>query len=158
MSHTEHKVGQLVPIDFDGTIEEKCKHVVTELTVFKKEAYHHSYKDVLEDGGYRAYYIGDNEVYQIVNNESFEDDTSIFKAVQNNDGTIDYEVRFYNGGCGFNEALDYAMKNKVDSLTSSAEDIISFFSDRVGFDDWFANIDKDIQQKLISELQEFLDS
>jgi len=33
---------------------------------------------------------------------------------QNSDGTLEYLVRYYNGGCGFEKALEYAeekMKN-----------------------------------------------
>ena len=33
------------------------------------------------------------------------------KADLNDDGTIDFEVKFYNGGCSLNEALDKAIDN-----------------------------------------------
>jgi hypothetical protein len=34
---------------------------------------------------------------------------NIFKATENDDGTIDFEVKYYNGSCGFNEAIDNAL-------------------------------------------------
>ena len=33
----------------------------------------------------------------------------IQNAHDNGDGTIDYEVMYYNGGCSFNEAIEYAL-------------------------------------------------
>ena len=50
----------------------------------------------------------DGEVYDIVRNE-FEDSDGIFESSKNEDGTIDFEVKYYNGGCGFGEALEEAL-------------------------------------------------
>jgi len=50
----------------------------------------------------------------IIEDEYFRDDDDLFIMKQNSDGTLEYLVRFYNGGCGFEEALEYAaekMKN-----------------------------------------------
>ena len=35
----------------------------------------------------------------------------IQNAHDNGDGTIDYEVMYYNGGCSFNEAIEYALED-----------------------------------------------
>lgn len=54
---------------------------------------------------YRGKYIMiDNKVYQIDDNEY--DDTERMDATLQEDGTITYDVYFYNGGCGFTEALE----------------------------------------------------
>jgi len=33
----------------------------------------------------------------------------IFRSSKNEDGTIDFEVKYYNGGCGFDGAIEYAI-------------------------------------------------
>ena len=35
--------------------------------------------------------------------------SNIFLATKNDDGTIDFEVKYYDGGCGFEEAIDNAL-------------------------------------------------
>ena len=38
-------------------------------------------------------------------------DEDIFEAYDNGDGTINYEVMYYDGGCSFNEAIEYALED-----------------------------------------------
>ena len=45
----------------------------------------------------------------MIDTELDEDD--IFEIKKNEDGSFDYILSYYNGGCSFNEALDYAFKN-----------------------------------------------
>ena len=47
------------------------------------------------------------KIYKIQDKE-FDPDSDIFEMEKNEDGTLDYHVRFYNGGCGFEEALSTA--------------------------------------------------
>lgn len=42
---------------------------------------------------------------------SIDPDDDIFNATQNLDGTIDFHVMYYNGGCSFNEAIEEAISN-----------------------------------------------
>jgi len=41
-------------------------------------------------------------------------DADIIEANEKEDGTIEYELRYYNGGAGFNECLDDAFDNLHD--------------------------------------------
>ena len=43
--------------------------------------------------------------------ERKECDDFIFEAKRKNNLTIDFTLRYYNGGCGFLEALGKAMEN-----------------------------------------------
>lgn len=45
-----------------------------------------------------------------VDRSYYEDDSDIFESTKNEDGTIDFQVKYYNGGCGFGEALEDALK------------------------------------------------
>jgi hypothetical protein len=51
-----------------------------------------------------------NEVYKI-KRDTYEDSSDIFESVRNNDGTMFFQVKYYNGGCCFGEALEKAIKN-----------------------------------------------
>jgi fibronectin type 3 domain-containing protein len=108
MSRTEHHIGKLIPVELTGTVEETCKKILQEMGI-KHEDYYSSFREQLEDEGYKKYFITDNAIYK-VESEAQDPDADIAKAKKNEDGSIDFEVKFYNGGCGFSEALEYAIK------------------------------------------------
>lgn len=88
MSETVHYKGKLTPTgqtlkEFDSTADDILDHY---------------YKAVEING--MVYTVEKTEVDQ------YDD---IFKSSNNDDGTIDFEVKYYNGGCGFNEAIDMAL-------------------------------------------------
>lgn len=93
----------------DGTIEETCKAILSEMGI-DDHKFCDSYREKLEDEGYRKYFITDAAVYEVEAEEKDPDD-DIFRATKNEDGSIDFEVKYYNGGCSFNEALDEAIRN-----------------------------------------------
>lgn len=100
MSETEHHEGKLTPTgqtvdqfmaDWDepkyGT---KVDYFHEELTEQAKEI---------------------NGIVYVITRVSSDGNDSIFKSSKNEDGSINFEVKFYNGGCGFGEALDDALVN-----------------------------------------------
>lgn len=101
MSETEHFKGKLTPTG--KTVDQYMKFVDTPSYYDdKKEHFNDEFRDVaIEING---------EVYAIVRNE-YEDSDDIFESTKNEDGTIDFQVKYYNGGCDFGEALEYALKN-----------------------------------------------
>jgi len=112
MSGTETHKGKLVPLSLRGhTLEQRAFEVCSKFG-FKREERHESFVALLEDEGYRQVYIIDDVIYEIQNTEVSPN--GFAEASVNSDGSIDYFVSYYNGGCDFNEALDAAV-NKVDS-------------------------------------------
>ena len=57
---------------------------------------------------YDDYTILGNKVYEIIQKKKLKED--VFKMTVNKDGELEYLVSYYNGGCGFSEALEYAHK------------------------------------------------
>jgi CRISPR/Cas system-associated protein Cas10 (large subunit of type III CRISPR-Cas system) len=53
----------------------------------------------------------DGLVYE-VQKEYIDPYSDIFKSSKNDDGTIDFEIKYYNGACCFYEAIDYALKTR----------------------------------------------
>ena len=54
--------------------------------------------------------INGDDIYEIIEEEDLSTD-DIFEATKNPDGTINFLVQYYNGGCGFNEAIETALQN-----------------------------------------------
>lgn len=69
------------------------------------------------------WYIYDNDIavlnknyaYVIISEDDIDDYADIFNASKNEDGTIDFLLKYYNGGCSFDEALTTAIDkmNKI---------------------------------------------
>lgn len=68
------------------------------------------------DLGYKEYVVIDGAIYKADYRE-IDDYDDILNASKNEDGTYDFEVKYYNGGCGFNEAIDIA----IDRLTKEGD-------------------------------------
>ncbi len=108
MSDYEHNVGKLIPCELKGSVEETCKLILAEMGIDNHE-YCDSYREKLDDEGYRKYYITDTAIYKAEYSKKDPSD-NIFRAIKNDDGTIDFETRFYNGGYSFNDAIEASIK------------------------------------------------
>ena len=60
-------------------------------------------------------FLNKNYAYVIISEDDIDDYADIFNASKNEDGTIDFLLRYYNGGCSFNEALTTAI-NKMNKI------------------------------------------
>lgn len=108
MSETVNYRGVLREVvKFDGeTIEDQCKRLLDNKEL---DSYCDSYKEMLLDEGYYDWVMYDNILYS-VEKEDVDPYNDLFTASKNEDGTINFEVRYYNGGCGFEEAIEYALE------------------------------------------------
>ena len=113
MSETVHYTGkiQLVHKLPNETLEEQCKRILEEHNYFELNSYCDSWIEMLCEELYERYVIAGGEVYKVVEKNYKDMDEDIFNAHENGDGTIDYEVMYYNGGCSFNEAIEYALED-----------------------------------------------
>lgn len=109
MSETVHYKGVLSPVvKLKGeSLEEQCKRLLNNKEL---PSYCESYQEMLTDEFYQEYVIYDDIVYQVEKQE-MDDDDDIFITTKGKKGTFNFEVRYYNGGCGFDEAIEEAMKN-----------------------------------------------
>lgn len=70
-----------------------------------------SYEELIYDNYYDKLIICNNTVYKVIECIELNPEFDIFKAKVNSEGTIDFEVMYYNGGCGFSEAIEEALNN-----------------------------------------------
>lgn len=64
--------------------------------------------------GYNKFILLDGEVWEVIQDKEY-DDYEILEMTSNFDGTFNYVLSYYNGGCGFSEAMQYA-KDKLNDI------------------------------------------
>lgn len=108
MSETEHNIGKLIPVPLVGDIENTAKTILESLGVGPEEG-HTTFVSQLQEEMYKKYIIHDGKIYKTEYIE-VNDYDDLFNASINEDGSINFETKYYNGGCDFNEAIGYALK------------------------------------------------
>lgn len=80
------------------------------------KTYHESRREYFDDEFYRKAVEINGLVYEV---ESVELDPSddIYRAKKIENGVIEFEVKFYNGGCSFSEAIDTALETVATPLS-----------------------------------------
>lgn len=109
MSETVHYKGVLKKAErYDNeTLEEQCKRLLNgkELPFF-----YDSYEEFYSDEYYHKAVIL-NDIIYLVEREDVDPYENIFTISKINDNEFKFEVRYYNGGCSFNEAIENAFEN-----------------------------------------------
>lgn len=57
------------------------------------------------------YYLIKGDLWEVDNIENIDHYNDLFRAVGIDDETIEFEVKYHNGGCGEVEAVGYALEN-----------------------------------------------
>jgi len=107
MSETEIIEGKLVKIDLEGKtkfedIMELCKSKGIEIEDIDFEE-KYFYSDFLFEVG--------GEYFQLVDRVDHEIGDDILNVTKNEDGSYDFLVSYYSGGCSFSEAIKTALEN-----------------------------------------------
>ena len=99
MSETEHYTGKLIPTG--KSVEQYMEGV--EISKYCDTAIEH-FNEVLSDDA-----IDVNGLVFEIKRERINPYEDIMLATKNEDGSYDFEVKYYNGGCGFGEAIETAI-------------------------------------------------
>jgi hypothetical protein len=117
MSEQVMYTGKIKKVDTGiGTLESFMEAVIKEKNQWNdylkmKNEYSETIEEYFQDQFYEKYVMIGDELYEILIT-SFHDTEDIFKATDNGDGTYDFVVSYYNGGCSFGEAIEKAMKGQ----------------------------------------------
>ena len=113
MSETVHYKGTLREVyrHENDTLEGQCKRILNGSNKELDIECYDSYKEMLLDEGYYDYIILDDILYS-VNKQNIDPDNDVFNMSEEADGTFNFEVKYYNGGCSFIEAIECAFENK----------------------------------------------
>ena len=109
MSETVHYKGVLKKVEkIKGeTLEEQCKRILGNKEL---PSYFDDYKEFLSNEKYEEYTILEDDVYRVIK-ERIDPDFGVYNASIGENGEINFEVRYYNGGCSFDEAIREALEN-----------------------------------------------
>lgn len=107
MSETKHYTGKLVPLNRKGgeTLEEQCKRCMNGRPL---PNYYDSYEEWITDVKSGAVLSHGGILYSVIR-DMIDDDRDIFKARAIGE-EIHFDVKYYNGGCNFEEAINIAIK------------------------------------------------
>ncbi|EQB4340395.1 hypothetical protein ACYJ2U_001711 [Clostridium botulinum] len=112
MSETVHYIGKLIKLKrlSNETLEQQCEEVCKENNLYNLPDFYGTWEEYLTSELYKKYYINKDDLY-VIESEQVDPEYDIFNASMNDNGEIEFEVKYYNGGCRFDEALDEAMSN-----------------------------------------------
>lgn len=114
MSDTKHQRGLLVPMIFpkSQSLEETCQAVAERgHGVYELPDNTSSFKEYLTQDLTDQYIVLDGVLYAIQDVVNIDLDESIYRCREKVDGSYDFEIKYYNGGCSMEEALEDAYKN-----------------------------------------------
>lgn len=121
MSETVNYVGKIKEVERPEGInlEEQCKYLLGNP---ETTDYYDSYAEMLYES--EKYIVVKDRVFEILEKENKEDQDT-FKMNKNPDGTYDFQLRYYNGACSLNEAMEIAYddmgKKHIDLLATYPE-------------------------------------
>lgn len=111
MSETELHFGKLIPIEQKETLEATAKYHLEAFGVTEDDIgdYTTSWLQHMRDEMGNFGHVYNGALYRVDNVE--KDPTSVAEAQKNEDGTINYQLLYYNGGGSFEEVLDTALES-----------------------------------------------
>ena len=114
MSYTEYHHGKLkkIPMKMDDSLEQQCKRIVLEDNDSSPiddiiESYD-SFEAYVRDYYSYEYMILNGRLYEVL--EYFQADEDEFDVWEDEDGIINYNGSFYNGGTSLYEVLENELK------------------------------------------------
>lgn len=115
MSEIDHYKGRLEPVLIcNGDLEGAAKGLYGNRPQLPE--YYDNYLEWLVESG-EHYVNADNTAIYVVQKEKIDAYDDIMTAIKGDDESISFEVKYYNGGCSFGEALD----NSISAMNASRE-------------------------------------
>lgn len=111
MSETVHHKGTAtkVTIPNNKSLEDFCLELILDRHSRHFIEYYDSYVECLcNDFSLEFYYHKETDTLYKLDNKEYDLDDEIIEAKKQENGTINYELRYYNGGAGFHECMDQA--------------------------------------------------
>lgn len=111
MSEVVHYTGKIKLVEKlpNETLEDQCKRILAQYDYTEMNSYCNSWKEMLYEEMYDRYVVANDDLYEVVEKKGIEYFTDIFNVFNNKDGSYNYDVMFYNGGCSFSEAVGIAL-------------------------------------------------
>ena len=108
MSNYETRVGSIKPTKL--TVDELVTEWAATHTVPKYYTLPEDNFEVFRDELGNSHILLGDVAYEILHDKDLED-YDLFELTENPGGTLNYILRYYNGGCDYHEALETAFNN-----------------------------------------------
>lgn len=110
MGTTVHYEGKLVKLKDGGNIERLATRLLNNNDIERDDECYDTALDQLVDEC-DNYVLVDDVIWEVVDKTERDPDDNIFEAFEGSDGVIRFNVRYYNSGYGFSEAIEEALQN-----------------------------------------------
>jgi len=114
MSRTEHHIGKLIEVkpQENESSDDHMIRLLKEVGILERATYYKTIKEWFEDESYKKYVVHKEKIYKMVDDKDLaETDDDIALASLNEDGSISYQLKWYNGGASMNEMFEEALKS-----------------------------------------------
>ena len=114
MSETDHIRGILKLVYLPtgvATVKELLKLKLEEVGRPYEENSGYTLEEYFIEEFYGAYFLIKGDLWEVESREESDPYDAIFKARELDDETIEFEVKYYNGGCSEIEAIKYALES-----------------------------------------------
>lgn len=102
------KVIEVKPQDKE-TLEDLCKRLLNHVDLGKGYS---SYTEMLSEELSKEYFVINDKVYKLLDKTYLDPSANMFLSFNvEGEKAIPYRVRYYDGGCSFEEALEEAINN-----------------------------------------------
>jgi len=109
MSYTETHIGKLrkVELEENQTLEDWCREKCQSLGKSELASYNSNWIEQFRDEYSEKYFIVKGEVWEAFEHKEVgEDNDDIYDISKNDDGTLSFIMRFYNGGTCLTECIE----------------------------------------------------
>ncbi len=116
MSDMEHHVGKLrkITINPGHTVEDWAREKCQSNGFHEKAPYNWTWWDQLWDHYPNKYFKANEEVWEAIEHRELDASDDIYELTPNEDGTVSFVMRFYNGGTCFSESIEEGLKKLKD--------------------------------------------
>lgn len=110
--HYHGKVRE-VPVNQYKNLEQVCRYILEDRGLeipshYNNDSFVENFKEFVIDELYDKYLFAGDRLFEII--EKSEHWENQFQATKEDDGTINFNVKYNNGGMGFDDAIEEAIK------------------------------------------------
>ena len=114
MSEMEFHIGKAKEIYKEqNTFEEKVEELSKQTGLLVKDLIEEDYGDDYKSMVYRGDYVyvnKTNKLYKLIDDKDVEEEGYLSEAHEDEEGLINYKLRWYNGGASFDEVFEKAIE------------------------------------------------
>lgn len=124
MSETVHYRGIATKIEQPNnrTLIDVAKDILKERNKEIADYYENALECLCDSYHHEFFYHPKTQILYKLDNNEHDPNGNIIRAEQREDGVIDYELRYYNGGAGFEECMEEAF-DKLDISENSSDTV-----------------------------------